>query len=314
MDLSILYRGPLSSCNYGCEYCPFAKRRETREELAADARALGRFVDWVERQGGDAVGHAVGRTISVLFTPWGEALVRRSYQEALGRLTNLPHVRRAAIQTNISCRLDWAGRCDRAKLALWCTYHPTETTRERFAAKCREMDAMGLRYSVGVVGVKEHVAEAEALRRVLRPDVYLWVNAYKRVDDYYTPDDLDRLTAVDPMFPVNNVRHPSRGLACRAGESVFSVDGDGTMRRCHFIKTPIGNIYEPAWERALRPTPCTNDTCGCHIGYVHMPSLGLYEVFGVGVLERVPAQVPPAAPAPAHGWPLAARRALNVLC
>ena len=52
--ISILYRGPLSSCNYACGYCPFAKRRETREELAADARALGRFVDWVGRQGGGA--------------------------------------------------------------------------------------------------------------------------------------------------------------------------------------------------------------------------------------------------------------------
>ena len=286
--LSILYRGPLSSCNYGCAYCPFAKRRETRDELAADARARGRFVDWVERQGG-----VPGRGISVLFTPWGEALVRRSYQEALVRLTNLPHVRRAAIQTNISCRLDWVGRCDRAKLGLWCTYHPGETTRERFVAKCREMDALGVRYSVGVVGLKEHVAEAEALRRELRPDVYLWVNAYKRANDYYAAEELDRLTAVDPLFPVNNVRHPSRGLACRAGESVFAVDGDGVMRRCHFIKTVVGNIYEPGWEQALRPTPCTNETCGCHIGYVHMPSLGLDEVFGDGVLERVPATTRP---------------------
>lgn len=309
MNFSILYRGPLSSCNYGCEYCPFAKRRETREELAADARALGRFVDWVERQGGRAAGH----TVSVLFTPWGEALVRRPYQEALVRLTNLPHVRRAAIQTNISCRLEWAARCDRAKLGLWCTYHPGETTRNRFVVKCRQMDALGLRYSVGVVGLKEHVHEAEALRRELRPDVYLWVNAYKRADDYYAADDLDRMTAVDPLFPVNNVRHPSRGLACRAGESVFSVGGDGTMRRCHFIKTPIGNIYEPGWEQALRPTPCTNETCGCHIGYVHMPSLGLYDVFDDGVLERVPAKVPPAPRPPARAEPTATRLALTVL-
>jgi hypothetical protein len=65
------------------------------------------------------------------------------------------------------------------------------------------------------------------------------------------------------------------------------VDGDGTMRRCHFIRAPIGNLYERGWEAALHPTPCTNETCGCHIGYVHMPELGLYDVFGDGVLERV---------------------------
>jgi len=307
LNLSILYRGPLSSCNYGCGYCPFAKHHETREELEDDARALERFVEWVERQG------AVGHRISVLFTPWGEALVRPWYQEALVRLTNLPHVGRAAIQTNISCRLDWAARCDTAKLGLWCTYHPGETTRARFVAKCREMDAMGLRYSVGVVGMKGHVGEIEAIRRELRPDVYVWVNAYKRVDDYYADDEAARLTAVDPLFPVNNVRHRSAGLECRAGASVISVAGDGTMRRCHFIKEPIGNIYDAGWDRALRPTPCTNATCECHIGYVHMPSLGLYDVFGDGVLERVPAQVPPPAVRIAEAAPIRRQHALPVL-
>ena len=289
MNVSILYRGPLSSCNYACGYCPFAKRRETREQLAVDEKALTRFVDWVERQG--KPGHEIG----VLFTPWGEALVRRWYQDALARLTNLRHVCKAAIQTNVSCKLDWVDRCDRSKLGLWCTYHPGEMTRARFVSKCREMDAAGVRYSVGVVGLKEHLDEVEALRRELRPDVYLWINAYKREDDYYASDDLARLTEIDPLFPVNNVRHPSEGLACRAGESVISVDGDGAIRRCHFIRDVIGNIYDEGWEECLRPTPCTNATCGCHIGYVHMPSLGMYEVFGDGVLERIPARVPPQA-------------------
>src|SRR4051812_33954764 len=116
LNLSILYRGPLSSCNYGCPYCPFAKHHETRDELAVDSAALARFVGWVRDQ------QPTGRQISVLFTPWGEALIRRWYQEALAELTHLPHVQKAAIQTNLSCRLDWVGRCDLSKLGLWCTY------------------------------------------------------------------------------------------------------------------------------------------------------------------------------------------------
>ena len=47
MNLSILYRGPLSSCNYACGYCPFAKRTETPGELAHDRACLDRFVGWV---------------------------------------------------------------------------------------------------------------------------------------------------------------------------------------------------------------------------------------------------------------------------
>jgi len=143
---------------------------------------------------------------------------------------------------------------------------------------------------VGVVGMKEHADEIEAIRAELPAHVYVWINAYKRLPDYYSEDDLRRFTTVDPLFPINNQRHPSEGMACNAGETVISVDGDGTMRRCHFIKTAIGNIYEPGFEAALRPRLCSNETCGCHIGYIHMPHLHLHEVFGAGLLERIPGE------------------------
>jgi MoaA/NifB/PqqE/SkfB family radical SAM enzyme len=280
VNLSILYRGPLSSCNYACDYCPFAKRTETPAELDRDRACLERFVAWVAGRTGDAVG--------VLFTPWGEALVRRWYQDALAALTNLPHVRKAAIQTNLSCKLDWVEACEKSRLALWCTFHPTETTRERFLGKCRELLARGVRFSVGVVGLKEHVSEIEALRRELPADVYLWVNAYKREPDYYPPELVEELTRIDPLFPLNNTYHASRGEACRAGASVIAVDGDGTVRRCHFVKEPVGNIYAPDFADCLAERPCPNAACGCHIGYVHLDRLRLYDVFGDGVLERVP--------------------------
>jgi MoaA/NifB/PqqE/SkfB family radical SAM enzyme len=280
MNLSILYRGPLSSCNYACDYCPFAKHTETAAELAHDRQCLERFVGWVGTRTTDAIG--------VLFTPWGEALVRRWYQEALSALTRMPHATKAAVQTNLSCKLDWVEECDKTKLALWCTFHPSETTRSRFLAKCSELLARGVRFSVGVVGLKEHLAEIAALRSELPPDVYLWVNAYKREPDYYPPELLAELTRIDPLFPMNNQYHASRGESCRAGASVISVDGDGTVRRCHFIKEPIGNIYAADFESCLRERLCTNDTCGCHIGYAHLDRLKLYETFGTGVLERVP--------------------------
>jgi MoaA/NifB/PqqE/SkfB family radical SAM enzyme len=283
LDLSILYRGPLSSCNYACAYCPFAKRQETAPELRTDRDALERFVNWVAARSADD-------QLGILFTPWGEALIRRWYQEALIRLTRLPQVRRAAIQTNLSCRLDWVEACDKERLALWATYHPTEVSRSRFQAQCLELDRRRVRFSVGVVGLKEHFGEIEALRRELPPHVYLWVNAYKQEPDYYDPGEIDWLEAIDPLFPINNRHHPSRGKACRAGRSVIAVAGDGTIRRCHFVKDPLGNIYEAGWEEALVERPCPNATCSCHIGYVHLDELKLYGVFGGGVLERIPAR------------------------
>ncbi len=277
---SILYRGPLSSCNYSCNYCPFAKTTNTRAELEDDARKLARFVAWV---GGRS------ESIRVLFTPWGEALFHRSYQEAMVRLSHLPNVRRVAIQTNLSGPLDWLESCQREHVGLWATYHPTQTSRPRFLAQCQKLDRLGIRHSVGVVGFKEQFPEVLALRRELNPETYLWINATKHAPDYYSAQDLERFSAVDPLFTLNAVRHESQGKACRAGASAFSVDGDGAMRRCHFIKPLIGNIYEAGFESALRERPCTNETCGCHIGYVHLDVLNLYAVFGEGVMERIPA-------------------------
>ncbi|MGF1582486.1 MAG: STM4011 family radical SAM protein [Gemmataceae bacterium] len=284
MNLSILYRGPLSSCNYGCWYCPFAKRSESRAELQVDRSALERFVRWIEQQR--------QHSISVLFTPWGEGLIRKWYQQALVQLTQTPHVERAVIQTNISCQLDWVEEANKEKLALWTTYHPTETTRGKFVQKCRELDERRCRFSVGVVGLKENFSEIAALRRELPEHIYLWVNAFKRQPDYYMPEEIEWLTSIDPYFPINNQRHQSLGKACRAGDTVISVDGQGTVRRCHFIKQPLGNLYTDHLSDILKRRPCTNETCGCHIGYVHMDELELYDLFEGGVLERIPVHLP----------------------
>ncbi len=280
---SILYRGPLSSCNYACDYCPFAKTRNTRAELADDADKLDRFVTWVAGRS--------DRDIGVLFTPWGEGLIRRHYREAMARLSRLPNVRKVAIQTNLShADFRWVERADKRHLALWATFHPSQTRRRDFVARCRELDARHVRYSVGVVGMCEHFEEIEALREELADDVYLWVNAYKRQPDYYAEEDIARIERVDPLFRDNTVYHESQGHLCRAGASVFSVDGDGDARRCHFIKGVIGNIYDPQFDQALGERACTNATCGCHIGYIHLDRLERYDVYGDGLLERIPAE------------------------
>ncbi len=67
---------------------------------------------------------------------------------------------------------------------------------------------------------------------------------------------------------------------------MVSVDGDGNLRRCHFLPEIIGNLYESGWEDALRPRLCNKESCTCHIGYVHRRDLPLRQIFGDGVLER----------------------------
>ncbi|MEV4194430.1 STM4011 family radical SAM protein [Streptomyces toxytricini] len=279
MDLTLLYRGPLASCDYDCPYCPFAKRRDSRTALTADREALERFTAWAAGNTGDR--------LSVLFTPWGEGLVRSWYRRALVELSHLPHVRRVAIQTNLSGRTGWTAEADPDRLALWCTYHPGQTPYNRFLGKCRDLAAAGIRHSVGIVGMPEHLAEARRLREDLPERVYLWVNAAE--GRTYTDAEADRWTAIDPLFPYSRHPHRSAGLPCRTGSSVVSVDGAGTVRRCHFVKAELGNLYDGSYRAALRPRPCPLAVCDCHIGYVHLETLPLYDVFAGGVLERVPA-------------------------
>ena len=162
MRLSLLYRGPLSSCNYECAYCPFAKHQESAAELHQDRVALERFVDWVAaRPAEDRLG--------ILFTPWGEALTRSWYREALIRLGGLPQVLKTAVQTNLACSLSWVERCDKAKLALWATYHPSQVTHEKFLGRCCELLARGTRFSVGIVGLREHFPQIERSALTIAP-------------------------------------------------------------------------------------------------------------------------------------------------
>ncbi len=281
MALSILYRGPLSSCNYECHYCPFAKRHETAAELKRDEQALRRFVAWCGQQ--------TDRELAVFITPWGEALVRRWYQHALAQLSHLPHIRRVAIQTNLSCRLDWLDQCDRQRVALWCTWHPTEVALDDFLAQCFALEERQIRYSIGVVGLREAFAAIADLRRRMPPHVYLWINAFKdEGSSYYEPSEIAFLESVDPYFRANLIDHASFGQRCHTGQSVITVDGDGNIRRCHFIPAVIGNIYERDWSACLQPRLCTNGTCSCHIGYIHMPHLEQQAIYGEGLLERIP--------------------------
>lgn len=281
-DLHLYFRGPLSSCNYDCDYCPFAKHVSSREELAVDRAAVERFVDWCERHD--------QRRLSILFTPWGEGLIRRWYQDALLRLAALPHVVAVAIQTNLSTRLDWLDPLPdhaRASLGLWTTYHPSQAPLEPFLERSAELVRRGIEHSVGVVGLREHFPAITDLRERLHDSVYLWINAYKSAGPgYYSADERAWLGTIDPLFEYNAVRHRSLGQACSAGATSLLVRGDGTLTRCHFVDAQIGNLYTDDLDRLLGPAACPQSQCGCFIGYSHLDQLGLRERFGTGLAAR----------------------------
>lgn len=283
LALSILYRGQLSGCNYYCPYCPFAKRVDDRTTLARDAASLSRFVTWVGDRNEDQ--------LKILFTPWGEALIHQAYRDAIVGLSHMPQVARVAIQTNLSCSVQWMSALNRLSASFWCSYHPGETSRAGFLAKCERMSELGIRYNVGSVGLIENLEEIQALRRDLHDGIYLWINAYKdKGVAYYTPETAAAFRAVDPLFDINRQDYASMGERCAAGETSVAIDGSGDIRRCHFIENVIGNIYaDGGIEAALAPRACTRRLCDCHIGYANLKKLDLDRRFDGWALGRMPA-------------------------
>ena len=160
MNWRIYYRGSLSSCNYACGYCPFAKTRNTRQQLAVDRAQLERFVDWCKNQ---STPTECQPSLEILFTPWGEALIHRYYRQALIELSHLPNIAKVCIQTNLSAPVGPLSQAS-PKLTLWATYHPQEVARERFLAQCRRLIQADIGFTVGVVGLKQHFEEMAALR------------------------------------------------------------------------------------------------------------------------------------------------------
>lgn len=281
MRLSLLYRGSLASCNYSCSYCPFAKRRDDRAALATDAAALQRFCHWLSTQS--------QHEFAIMFTPWGEALVRRYYQQALIELSQQANICRIVVQTNLSARLDWLAQAATERVQLWATYHPQQVKLADFITQCLRAQDFGVSLSVGVVGrLPEHAAAISALREALPPELYLWINAYDDDPEQYSAEQIAWCEAIDPWFRHNLHHYPSLGQPCRAGHEVLSIDAEGTAYPCHFIRQPLGNLYAPGFLDSLYPRRCTQETCGCYIGYSHMPGLELEQIYGDGLLARIP--------------------------
>jgi organic radical activating enzyme len=280
VNLRIFYLGTLRGCNYHCSYCPFADLQNDADQVGEDYANLVAFCSWVEQQRSDKM--------EILFTPRGDALIWPHYQKALPPLTHQPHIQQLVVQTNLSGPLEWLSQCDTQTMALWCTYHPEETSQVSFLDKLEQLERMQIPFSVGMVGKREAFKQIEQLRKSLPQRHYLWINAFKDIPDYYSDGDIARLTAIDPLFPDNLKDHLSYGMTCRSGDNAFTIDGDGTAYRCHLIKRPLGNIYQQPLSTMTSKRPCDRDRCDCYIGNINLIDLDMERRYGDRILARIP--------------------------
>jgi MoaA/NifB/PqqE/SkfB family radical SAM enzyme len=293
MSLLVLFRTRLEWCNYTCWYCPWnaTVQRVPAEAFREDERRLARIIDRVAE---------LPDPVEFFITPKAEYLVLPYWRQAVGRLLDLPQVRRVTVQTNLSFDLDdFLDRVSLGKLALWTTYHPTEvplTEREALYRKWQRLRERGVPFSVGLVGTHANLAELRPLRQRLPADVYLWVNAYQREPNYYTPAELNEIRSVDPYFDLNNQYFPSLGRPCDAGHRAVYLDDEGDLRRCFFVGTVIGNLFRDGWRVQDGPAACPRETCHCYVGHMHIVELGFRSIYGEDLAVRIPKAWPRGAP------------------
>ncbi|MCO7225103.1 STM4011 family radical SAM protein [Pleionea sp. CnH1-48] len=280
MNLNISYRGLLHSCNYSCHYCPMAMTSESKEQKEKDRAALQDFFQWI-------VQHPQHR-YRVLITPWGEALVRRWYREKMIQLSHLSHVEQITAQTNLSRKPDWLQDANKESLSLWVTYHPEQVSQAQFLQHIDQLEALNVRYTVGMVGKPEYLEEINAMRSLLPEHRYLWVNAYRAKDKLYSQEMLEQLNQIDPHFDDNNCSYSSLNKACDGGESSLFVNGHGDIHPCHFVDQKLTSIYDEHWEQKLAPQHCPNQECNCYIGYIHLRELNMNAKYGKQRLARIP--------------------------
>jgi MoaA/NifB/PqqE/SkfB family radical SAM enzyme len=285
MSLLVLFRTRLEWCNYSCSYCPWnsTRRSVSAEEFERDEQRLRRVLDRIAE---------LPDPVEFFITPKAEYLVLPYWRDAVARLLALPQVRRVTVQTNLSFDLAaFLDRVDAAKLALWTTYHPGETPPAEWDAlhrKWRLLRERGVRFSVGVVGVREHLEAMRRLRAALPPSVYLWVNAYQRELHYYSEPELGLIRGVDPYFDLNNQNYPSRGRPCTAGQRAVYLDDEGDLRRCFFVGAVLGNLFRDGWRTDAEARPCPRDGCHCYVGHMHIVELNFRAVYGDDLAVRIP--------------------------
>lgn len=247
----IFYRGLIKSCNYSCEYCPFSKHI-SRKELEKDAVELERFVDFMEKNQLN-----VG---AVQIVPYGEVLIHEYYWKAMAAFSRIPEMEAVGCQTNLSFPVkrmldvfENAGGC-REKLRLWCTFHPSMVSLERFLEQCNMLEKEKVSYCVGSVGVPKQAEILTHLREKLPSYVYMWVNPMDGLGRAYTRQEIAGFEKIDAFFPYLLKHKKAKPEQCKGclGDALF-VHSNGDVTPCNISKKKLGNIYQSLefWEQQI---------------------------------------------------------------
>ena len=270
------YRGSLESCNYSFSYCPFSKKPQNSKELEKDKENLVQFVSaLLDEENG------ISRECAVQIVPYGEALVHKYYWQEMARLSRSPLIEAVGAQTNLSFDVDTMIRVFIenngiiSKLKLWCTFHPSMVTIDKFLSQCNKLSIHNISYCAGATADPAQIGNIRILRRNLSEGIYLWVNKLDGLGRRYTSEEIEAFMDIDEYFYLELKHHKADINKCTG--SCF-IEAGGTAKRC--------NICSPSASSV-----CTRKTCSCYLSYCNqslpeMVFFGKYPSFRIPVYPK----------------------------
>jgi hydroxymethylpyrimidine pyrophosphatase-like HAD family hydrolase/MoaA/NifB/PqqE/SkfB family radical SAM enzyme len=281
---NICFRGFLSSCNYSCSYCSFAKSRLCETELMKDKECLNRFCNFIDST-------EFRNEISVFLTPYGEGLIHQYYIDTIVRLALNPKCRVISCQTNLSFNADAfirslkASKVDLSKIKLWASCHPEMVSIDEFVNKVNQLKA-SIDLCTGIVAIPEDLQNVFELRKRLPKDIYMWINAKEREKTKYSHSQVKSLIQADPLFSRELQKYRVQNSCCHAGNDSVFIRANGDVFPCHMNKKRLFNIYTDSGP--VPPFQCNRRFCDCYLAYSHRFNSNLGRYFGDYVPVRVP--------------------------
>lgn len=188
---------------------------------------------------------------------------------AMAEISRYSHVQAVGIQTNASFNLSTLvatfqhSQGDLAKLRLWCSFHPSQASKEVFLKQILAIKDAGITCSVGAVASVDNYDTFQWLRAHLPADIYFWLNANER-DKRPTSDERNsQFQLLDPLYYLETSLWPANVEFCLGGKKSVFMNADGDLFACNISKIKIGNLY----QQQLSSPACMSRHCHCYLAY-----------------------------------------------
>ncbi|MDO4792726.1 MAG: STM4011 family radical SAM protein [Filifactor alocis] len=269
---TIYYRGFVNFCNYSCSYCPFSKKKRDLSLLREDMKVLDCLYEELKRE-------KIKK--SLMITPYGEVMCHEEYRRKIASFSSLEQLEYVGVQTNLSFEVPsfleevrkQGGRLD--KIVFWATWHPDFADPEDFAAKV-DLLSGSCKISVGAVATRNNLEEMKRMRKLLKREVYFWLNATDKLRASFKQDEIEKFCEIDPMFSYEFVRNREEFKNCASHRNTY-IDGGLVSGNCFFKK------------RKKIDTSCSDHRrCNCYLGYSNFVDTKLRTFFGDTLAPRLP--------------------------